>query len=368
MSSRKTSFPRLCKFQLTLVGAALAVLPTLAFGALTNKELSTCGTTYAPPFGNRADATPRSCQSGTRQYRARNTGIGFKILDIDSEVCFVPDSSYALLDTLVDQVVAAVQTKPSGKSAFDQQALVSLNTLIGDTLAKHNFGLHIPTITLADALAARNSAGEPERHLIDCDTASMIYLTVAHRLNLQASLVEITLKSGSGHNYVRWQLAGGGHLDWDTNGREQCVTPAGLASYEGKAMSESQVLGYVYGVRGSQQGKRGNFFAAVADFRRSGSMYPESPGSANNFAWMIATKSFPGRAALMDEAISNAEKAIKIERSANNLDTYACVLAATSKFADAVAIATEVVAIDDKEEFKERLSRLKAGQDCVGVE
>ena len=362
------SFSSSCKLQMAFLGGFLVCFPAIAFAALTNKGLSACGTINAAPYGDPADARPRPCQTGTRHYHPRNTGIGFRILDIESEACFVPDSSYALLDSVIDETLAAIQTKGMNKANFDQSALVSLNKLIGGILANHNFGLYVPTETLADALAARNSVGEAERHLIDCDTSSMIYLSIANNLKLHASLVEITLKSGAGHNYVRWPLAGGGYLDWDTNGRAQCVTPTGLASYEGKAMSESQVFGYVYGMRGDQQVKSGNFAAAAADFRRSWSMYPESPKSTNNFAWLYATKLFPGRDDLKDEAISSAKRSVSIERSANNLDTYACVLAAAAQFSDAIAIAAEAIAIEGKEEFKERLAMLKSGRDCIGVE
>ena len=342
-------------------------MPALSLGALTSKGLPACGTRNAEPFGAPADARSRPCQSGKRQHQARHTGIGFKIPDIDSEACFVPDHSYRLLDNIVDEVRAGVTAKGIGKLPYDREAIISLNTLIGDTLAKYNFGLYVPTDSLADALAARNKPGQPERYLIDCDTSSMIYLTVANSLKLHASLVEITLQSGAGHNNVRWQLPDG-YLDWDTNGRGQCVTPSGLASHEGRAMSERQVLGYAFGIRGDQQLKRANPGAAIADFRQSISMYPESPKSANNFAWMYATKLFPGREEPKGEAMENTEKAVRIERNANNVDTYACVLAAVGRFSDAVTIATEAVAMDDSDVFRDRLAKLKAGQDCIGAE
>src|SRR5579863_3809898 len=49
----------------------------------------------------------RPCGAPTkRQYLARHRGIGFEILDSESEACFVPDQEYRLLDDLIDSVLA----------------------------------------------------------------------------------------------------------------------------------------------------------------------------------------------------------------------------------------------------------------------
>lgn len=63
--------------------------------------------------------------------------------------------------------------------------------------------------------------------IADCDTSAFIYLSVAEALSLPVHLVDTEPVSGTGHNYLRWVDASGEFLDWDTNGRAQCATPAG---------------------------------------------------------------------------------------------------------------------------------------------
>lgn len=180
-------------------------------------SLPTCGSTYAEPFGSRSDAYERSCEEkGIREYKPMHSGIGYEVLDIESEACFVPDASYRLLDTLVDESIRDLGF--TGTNEARATAVQTSNT-IASALARHNFGLYIPTDTLGDTLEYRNHLGESERHIADCDTSSLIYLTVADVLRKPASLVEITLPSGAGHNYVRWDLGAGSYLDWDTNGK-----------------------------------------------------------------------------------------------------------------------------------------------------
>jgi len=51
-------------------------------------------------------AANRSCGAPlTREYVARHRGIGFEVLDSESEACFVPDQEYRLLDDLIDSVL-----------------------------------------------------------------------------------------------------------------------------------------------------------------------------------------------------------------------------------------------------------------------
>lgn len=119
--------------------------------------LAYCGEIYTQPFGNRSDAWSRQCDNhGVRSYRHRNRGLGFEILDSESEACFVPDNEYMLLDKLVDQVEAQVHYDPGVADPTErlkQAALISKT--ISDTMAENGFGLYIPTDTLSDALLNR---------------------------------------------------------------------------------------------------------------------------------------------------------------------------------------------------------------------
>jgi tetratricopeptide (TPR) repeat protein len=245
-----------------------------------------------------------------------------------------------------------------------------ISALTGETLADLGFGLYIPTETLSDALMQREASGEPPRHLVDCDTSSLILLTVAKSYGLPASLVDITLPSGSGHNYVRWQVDSNSYFDWDTNGRSECTTPSGLPSYEGRGMTHDQTKAYLFFVRALIWKKRQNYERAVADYRRATTLDPTQPDPLNNVAWMIATRDFPGRQNEKQFALSAATQAVAIRPSANQLDTLACTHALNGDFAQAATVqARAIVADPDNSEFRERLAMFQglSPRDCTGL-
>lgn len=334
------------------------------------KHISTCGTVYAPPYANPKDSGPRKCADvSQRKYMPLNSGIGFDILNLESAACFVPDTSYELLDSIVLEARARIKKEVTAPiTEFTKVKADQVSRIVGDILARRNFGLYIPTETLGDALEYRNATSEPERHIVDCDTASFIYLTVAEAVGLPAHLVEITLPSGSGHNYVRWQLSSGQSMDWDTNGRAQCVAPTGIPDYQGKNMSQQQVMGYAYGVRADLRGRHGEFNNAVIDYLQSIKLYPESPGSFNNLAWMISTKEFPERESFRTQAITAAKRAVEIENSANNLDTLACAHAVNKDYLMAISIEKKALVQKPQDEFKSRLKLFENEHDCTGID
>lgn len=166
------------------------------------ETLPDCGSIYAPPFAaGPGTKTPRVCAEPVkRSYAPKYRGLGYEVLTMESEACFLPDASFRLLDSLVDQAKASMNGNESGSAPWDVDAKKRLAT-VGDVLAKNHFGLFIPTETLGDALADRNLA-DGLTYMMDCDTSSLIYLTVAEEVSMPLSLVEITLPSGSGHNYA----------------------------------------------------------------------------------------------------------------------------------------------------------------------
>jgi hypothetical protein len=65
------------------------------------------GASNSRSFVPEADATNRPCLGdGERHYVPRHKGIGFEILDSESQACFVPDQEYRLLDELIDTVLS----------------------------------------------------------------------------------------------------------------------------------------------------------------------------------------------------------------------------------------------------------------------
>lgn len=335
------------------------------------KAIPQCGSIYAKPFGNRADAWTRNCQTPVaRTYIPKYSGIGYEILNIESETCFVPDEIYRILDELVGQALREISYSQSlvSKSEKLEQAR-RISKQIGEILVQHDFGLYMPTDTLSDALTLRNKPEEPERHIADCDTMSFIYLTIAENLKLPLSLVEINLPNGAGHNYVRWQSEEGLILDWDTNGRAECLTPEKLHSFQGKSLKRAQVIGYVYAIRAAVRVTQADFSGAIDDYKRSIKLYPESPFASNNLAWMIATKNFKGRDNLVAEALTQAGRSVAIERRANYLDTLACVFALNKDFESAIKYENEALTLDPKDEYSQRLKRFIGleKQDCTGL-
>lgn len=362
------------RFCLLIILAAIVVcLSTDDQSALSQEipALTFCGKTNEPPFAI-GKGLPRTCGAAVpRTYTPRYRGLGFEILDSESQACFVTDQQYRLLDEIVDAVVKNVKYNPS---LTDRQAKLEqarqISKKISDTLMARGFALDIPTKNLGDALLERNHPGQRELHVFDCDTGSFIFLTVAENLGAPVSLVEITLASGSGHNYVRWQIDDQTLFDWDMNGQSECATPPNLASYEGRSMTRSETLGYALTLRAELWKDRGLYESALSDFRGAMKLYPQAPISHNNFAWLIATREVPNRKKLQQEALAAAERTIAIAREPNYLDTLACVHALMGNFPQAIKLQYEAVAnAPGNSEFKERLKQFTSPtpKDCTGA-
>jgi tetratricopeptide (TPR) repeat protein len=351
--------------------AGLALCANAPVEQLGEGDLPFCGTQYAPPFGDRSDATERPCAGGAHVYAARHRGLGYQVLDLESEACFVPDAAYRLLDEIVDEALArARQTAPASVETAQNKAL-RISAIVGDVLQQKGFGLYIPTATLADALVNRAALGQPPRYIFDCDTGAIILLTVAENLGMPAALVEITLPSGSGHNYVRWQTGADTVLDWDTNGRGPCRTPSNLPPFEGRAMARDETLSYVITLRAGVWKRRGDLERAAQDFERAIQMAPLRPLAMNNFAWMVATKAFPSRERYRQEALGDATKAVELQRIPNYLDTLACAQAYAGAFkAAATTERAALTAQPGEAGFAARLSGFTASppRDCTGAE
>lgn len=336
---------------------------------------SFCGTMYELPFAEPGDSGRRKCGAKeARTYRPKFKGIGFQILDSESEACFVTDQQYKLLDELVESVVTKVKYNPNlvDRGAKIEQAR-NVSKVISDTLRAKGFALFIPTESLGDALISRNRLGEPERHIFDCDTGSFIFLTIVENLGAPVSLVDITLPSGAGHNYVRWHIDDQTSFDWDMNGQSECLTPTGLPSYEGRSMSRDETFGYALGLRASIWETLGKYDSALSDYREAIKLYPQEHAYYNNFAWVVATKQLSNRKQLQKAALEASEHATTITRTANYLDTLACVYALTGDFKKAITLESEAVKTAsgrDEAAFRERLAGFlkPKPKDCTGAE
>ncbi len=364
----KTPLPKWSAGFRPIGAAAICLQAFTALTAAAQVAAATCGTGYAPPFA--ASAPRRDCPEAIpRHYQPRYKGIGYEILDIESNACFVPDSAYALLDDIVERTLARLtHAERVGKGMLARDRALAVSKAMDATLIEMGFGLYIPTETLSDALVSRAPAGHPPAHIEDCDTASLILLTIAEVLNIQANLVEITLRSGSQHNYVCWPLDGQ-QVDWDTNARDVCETPAGQPAFQGKAMLRKETLAYAYRLRGGLWKRRKDYDRAVADYMTAMRDWPASPAAYNNFAWIVASVEWPARKSLYAHALAAAERAVQLQDASelsvltrtdlgNYYDTLACLQAYAGDFQKAADTERRAIATSPQTEFEERLANL----------
>ncbi len=104
--------------------------------------------------------------------------------------------SVAALDAFLDEATARVDSLPEGSQPGDVFHAIQM------TFSSQRYALQVPTLLLTDALTTGN---------YDCDTGSLLFLSVAQRADLPLELVEVPE-----HNFVRWS-SGAVSLNWDIN-------------------------------------------------------------------------------------------------------------------------------------------------------
>ncbi|MDI7863906.1 hypothetical protein MRS76_18290 [Rhizobiaceae bacterium n13] len=332
-----------------------------------------CGSLSARPWAARADGTKvRLCLPPTsRNYSPRNSGIGFTALDIESEACFVPDSAYRTMDEIIDAVRVRLDARiqPAPDVSISERAR-AIGQVTGDVLAEMGFALYVPTEMMGDMLVPRSEAEEKPRYVTDCDTSSLVLLTVAEALGARASLVEINLPTGEGHNFVRWQVGGGRVLDWDMNARAECSAPTDSPGFQGMAMTSEQTMSYLLSLRAEKHLQSGDILKALADNREAIRKFPGHPRAYNNFCWTVATAEFDERAAMLAEAIGYSKKLLSIHRVPATIDTAACLAAYAGDFTAAVELVEEALQAQPGDLVLEsRLAGFKSlpPRDCTGA-
>lgn len=313
------------------------------------------------------DHSNRPCNAPAQHtYKHRYTGIGYEILDSESEACSVPDDEYRLLDNIVAEVLARSHYDPSltGQSAASQAARISKS--VSDTMDRHGFEEYVDTETLSDALFSRGKSKLHERHIYDCDTGSFIFLTVAENLKAPVVMVEIPNKySDVEHNYVRWVHHGESFFEWDMNAKSSRSTPEGLTGNYGKSMRRDATLGYALALRAKLWERQKRYDRVLDDLRASMKTY-SGLMTPNNLAWLIATKDIANRKTLVAEALSAAQTAATGYPKPNYLDTLACVYALNRDFKKAEEI--EQPFAESSLAFSRRLKLFRNKQDCTGEE
>ena len=345
----------------------------LSRGELSNPQdpraaavASYCGSGSSGPVAHQSDGKDRPCaQKGQRRYTPRHKGLGFEILDSEYQACFVPDDAYRLLDDLIATVQSRVNYDRGTQVSVDQARAIS--RVISSTMQEMGFALFIDTQTLSDALIDRNQVGEAPRRIFDCDTGSLIFLTIAANLGALVAMVEMPLPGSKfHHNFVRWLQRNGTLLEWDMNLQSQCTAPRGLTGYEGKSMSREEVVGYALSLRPYLWERRTEWDHAVTDLHSSMILYTGSD-VYNNLAWLIATRPVSNRNLLRDEALIAAQHAVELWPTANYKDTAACVFALRGEYQRA-SMELQALADGPDSEYSRHLGLFRASpvKDCTG--
>lgn len=378
-----------------LIALILAAIPSIALGrelarhqhprqilrnvAPLNDDPLICGDLNSPPTAvswDAKDRQPRACgPKGVRQYQPKHKGVGFDLLSFESEACFVPDDSFKLLDEIVDEIVQRVASHGEFARESDKALLASSTT--STVLTERGFALWIPTENFSDMLTFRRADSDKYRHIFDCDTGSVVLLTVADSLGMSASLVETTIpgldpKDIVQHNYVQWRMADGSFFNWDMNAKQVCKAPQGnQLPFQGKPQSSGQFWAYQKSLRGQIWERNGQYSPAIADYRSAMMDWPERPGAYNGLAWVVATKDFPERQSLSNLAMNAAIRASSARPDANIMDTVACMHAFRGDFANAIKTEEAAIQIAPAKilsDLQRRLTKFKSSppQDCTG--
>lgn len=345
--------------------------PRATSPAATPAHLSVCARVLVcgePAPGDPSSVCPRRCgDPEQRRYAARHRGLGYEVLALESEACFVPDEALRELDEIVDSAIGEAPFDPGLRGADAQRAqALRVSEAVSAILRRRRYECVINTYSLGDALIDRGTRGCP-RHIFDCDIGSLIFLTVAENLGAPVSLVELRPRDAMGHYYVRWPIDGGSSVNWDMNSERERASDASA-----RVMSRAEVIGYAYFLRARLWGRRCTHGLVVADYRQAISRDPEGVVAHNNLAWWVATHSIEGRERLHDEALAGAMHAVQHVNGGNHLDTLACVHAMRREFSEAIeaerqALQRVPVAPPARRTYQERLDRFALSQDCTGI-
>ena len=177
----------------------------------------------------------------------------------------------------------------------------------------------------------------------DCDTGSMVHLSVWERLGKPVFLVELPE-----HVFIRWQLSESNWVNWDVNASASYTDQRyrrrfALPKEEEERMKflqnmpQQEVKMYHLSLLAKMAHQRGDLDKAVRYFTGSIEGRPHANMNRNNFAWMIATERGLQKAELLDVALKEARRAVEMSpKDHGYIDTLAAVYAARGDFESAI--------------------------------
>ena len=294
--------------------------------------------------------------------------IARRILKLDAQVRPVTEEMARTLDEVMSEAGAAIARLPRKQDgAWDRAYAVAALRFIDAALINHGF-LYPATGNvglLADGLKPFQMDGPQRRlfeaqahnrrraamieqrfpgpfYVLDCDTASFVYLGVGEQLNLPLRLVTIpSFNRQPGHAFVRWR-EGPHYLDWETmDGMATTddyyvtvwrITPSEIKARSALAdLSIGQVIGCEHYLLAIQYEQKGDFEQALRELSTALDLCPENLDARAEFAWDTATG--PGvRERDNAGAIADALYALRLVDDPDVHDTLAAAYASAGGF------------------------------------
>jgi len=329
--------------------------------------------------------------------------VAFRVLQRESQFVLVsPQMSRTLHDVLAQAVTAIRQLEPRRGDRRDRQHALRVLQTIDSVLIR--FGFLYPVTgsvdLMADALTPFQLSAESravfeaqphnqrrlERirqgfpgpfHVLDCDTACFIYLSVAEQLGLPLKLVTIpSLNRRTGHTFVRWR-EGSNHLNWETMDgvvrsddfyeKEWKIPAAVMRSKSAmKDLSRVEIEGFIHYLIAVSHSRRKQHEQAIRELDRAAELYPENLDARREFAWVTATAPVL-RNRRNTDAISNALFVLERADDPDIRDTLAAAHASAGRFDLAIrevraAIASGWASREARVGYRQRLALYEQGR------
>ena len=308
--------------------------------------------------------------AGERRVRDRQT-IAHECLKREFEAAGTGGATARLAIRLLDSIIVDVAARlPSRINSADPSVARECLSSIEATLAAKRFYVSIPTSALGDTLIpspaprgkkpltrARREAIQRSPtapcHRMDCDTGSILYTAIGEALGLPIVTVE-----APGHKFVRWQLTGRQHINWDTNAAREYTnndfrrgrtltyktTIHRTEESAGKFLTNltrRELLAYHRNIVAGIHEERRRHRRAVSEYEKALKIRPHDSLAANNLAWLYLDT--PGLRTSKTEvtALELAKRATgTLPRNRDYQDTLARAYAANGKFTEAISAET----------------------------
>ncbi|TWT47047.1 Tetratricopeptide repeat protein [Thalassoglobus neptunius] len=282
--------------------------------------------------------------------------IAHQILDLEAEASEVTDKHYETLESILsDAELLFANNEMLAKTTSQNEAIRSLAS-IGQLLARRGFRLRLGVKSFAEMLTPRSDRYGRIYYEYDCDTSSLLYVSIGQRLGLPISFVESKIPGSTvNHNFVRWDFGNSTGIDWDTNGRF-VRRPAVVGKFYGRSFSPKRLLAYAYFMRGKTWDEQGSPLKSIEDYRRASEIDPGHPRPANNLAWMYVSNREVQEVMEFSEALEYAQRSLETDRDPNILDTLACTIAEGGDFSQAITLEYEALRMTNSREYANRLS------------